>query len=650
MPARSIALTDKVKWKFSGNMNSSALAVGDVDNDGDNEFVVGNIHGTLGIFKYISSKEPWKVVHHLGTITCLAIGDVRNHGKNSIVCINAEGKAHIFDLSSNIADDVDNSQPDTTTEILSSVSISVPVNICRILIADIDADGKQELILGRTDRYLHSYSIISEYTPRGSVVRIHNQGNQGARTDDSLLLDSIYVKSPFPDGGLDSQKPRAFPSQPSKIANISNVTDTDSYLRVDKRVRLKEKKTWYFDGQIGTLAVSKDASKKTTLLVSQPGGCYVPIDSEGVKHPLVQPMRLAGDQLKAPENPQKNQMDNYFLKSLNETMTFHQVRYNTAPNNSVPSDNGGLFVDFTGKYGLEVGTEIVAGIKREGKVRRDSTYSNDLIALVTMDGTITVTDPQLWIPKSSDLQVNHQLFSASKLNLINPESLEMQKEKYKNDPEWKYEESEQIVACSWDSTTYIVDSQLNAVQIVGGERVCAFVAAMYSIEPGKTVPCFFYINFEDDITVYYNVMLNSIPIMTLVDVTTGQPYNGQVSSVSTQTSVHLSSEKSFFDKFDKVLHKELPDYADWLHEKEQEVFLTRFSSTSTGSVDWLPKSLPDLFRKCIYDREYYESLKEEESSLILKERDLQKEMEELTESLKKYQNVLAEEDYNDHEY
>jgi len=103
------------------------------------------------------------------------------------------------------------------------------------------------------------------------------------------------------------------------------------------------------------LAVSKDASKKTTLLVAQPGGCYVPIDSEGVKHPLVQPMRLAGDQLKAPENPQKNQMDNYFLKSLNETMTFHQVRYNTAPNNSVPSDNGGLFVDFTGKYGLECG-------------------------------------------------------------------------------------------------------------------------------------------------------------------------------------------------------------------------------------------------------------------------------------------------------
>lgn len=48
---RAITLVNKIEFEFSGNVVKNALVLGDVDNDGSNELVVGNQNGDVDIFK-----------------------------------------------------------------------------------------------------------------------------------------------------------------------------------------------------------------------------------------------------------------------------------------------------------------------------------------------------------------------------------------------------------------------------------------------------------------------------------------------------------------------------------------------------------------------------------------------------------------------
>ncbi|CAG8618174.1 6644_t:CDS:2, partial [Ambispora leptoticha] len=141
-------------------MTSHAFAFGDVDNDEDNEFIVGNLKGELAIFK--------------GTSVCgQPVMTCKNLGTNSIVRVNAEGKCHIFDIafgspnttSTSPIDDGSTPPPmrpiinDKSHEIEKpDLTLSVPVNCNRILIADIDGDGQNEIIFARTDR-VHIYNL-----------------------------------------------------------------------------------------------------------------------------------------------------------------------------------------------------------------------------------------------------------------------------------------------------------------------------------------------------------------------------------------------------------------------------------------------------------------------------------------------------------
>lgn len=48
---RAISLVNRLEFEFSGVVVRKGLALGDVDNDGQNELVVGNENGELFIFK-----------------------------------------------------------------------------------------------------------------------------------------------------------------------------------------------------------------------------------------------------------------------------------------------------------------------------------------------------------------------------------------------------------------------------------------------------------------------------------------------------------------------------------------------------------------------------------------------------------------------
>lgn len=48
---RAISLVKKIEFEFSGNIARNALTLGDIDNDGCNELIIGNDQGEVAIFK-----------------------------------------------------------------------------------------------------------------------------------------------------------------------------------------------------------------------------------------------------------------------------------------------------------------------------------------------------------------------------------------------------------------------------------------------------------------------------------------------------------------------------------------------------------------------------------------------------------------------
>ncbi|CAB4389616.1 unnamed protein product [Rhizophagus irregularis] len=482
---KSICLVDRVKWKFAGNMNPHAFDFGDVDNDKDNEFVIGNLKGELSVFKGISSAndgQPYVTCSGLGTITCVAVGDIKNSGKNSIVCINAEGQCHIFDLLSsnesaptthdeNIPTSSKKSNDAQTTAMRPliiegpkvieqpTLTLSVPVNCNRILIADIDDDGINEIILARTDRVLQVFNFQIPSPPIDSTASIKA----------SLIEEQPY---------------------------------------------LEEKKKWYFDGQITSLSTAKDPTTSSSLLIiGQPGGHFIIIEKNDKE--ISSPTQVSGDQ--------------------------------------------------SGEEFTEVSTEIVKGTKfKNGKCV-------DVLALITMDGKFTLYDLQNSSMSHHELQGTHKLFGMASIDLcINDESLD---KKILNDSEKSKKYNNVFVVCAWNGCTYVIDHDFNVVKFEFEGRVCAFAAGQYAITPGHNVNCFLYVDFEDQITVYYNLRINTKPVTNFMEIMRDQ-----------------------FDKFDELLKDRVQDY------DQEKAALSNGSFQSTSHI-------AEFFHQCLYQLDDYKNMK-----------------------------------------
>lgn len=106
-----------------------------------------------------------------------------------------------------------------------------------------------------------------------------------------------------------------------------------------------------------------------------------------------------------------------------------------------------------------------------------------------------------------------------------------------------------FVACAWNGVTYLIDwskrigddcedeytsnssdteneeeqEQRNSkikyqlVKFAFEGRVCAFTAGLYSVENQVNVPCLFYVDFEDQIYVYYDVRISPGPVTGFID-------------------------------------------------------------------------------------------------------------------------------------
>lgn len=187
----------KLKFDFHGSIAKRALVIGDADNDQRNELVCANLQGDLAIFK---GKNPEKYAYatDLGMVTACLVGDVINSGKNLVAAINTEGWLFVFDVldahsspelsSVNFIDksDIDLNPPKgfernaklseasrSAVELTLLHNQRVPANCREFLLADLDGDGQNEVIIGLTDRVLRTYQWIKIGSDRGKFVGLY---------------------------------------------------------------------------------------------------------------------------------------------------------------------------------------------------------------------------------------------------------------------------------------------------------------------------------------------------------------------------------------------------------------------------------------------------------------------------------------------
>ncbi|XP_066580740.1 KICSTOR complex protein ITFG2 [Amia ocellicauda] len=155
---RSLSYVQRVSLDFSGTLFPNAICLGDADNDMLNELVVGDTNGKLYVYKNDESR-PWLTRSCVGMLTCVGVGDICNKGKNFVVAVGTEGWFHLFDLSTSTSKLEASIYPELQfgEDQRPCFTQHIPANTKVILISDIDGDGRNELVVGYTDRVVRAF-------------------------------------------------------------------------------------------------------------------------------------------------------------------------------------------------------------------------------------------------------------------------------------------------------------------------------------------------------------------------------------------------------------------------------------------------------------------------------------------------------------
>ncbi|XP_064481058.1 KICSTOR complex protein ITFG2-like [Ornithodoros turicata] len=149
---RAVSFLDKIEYEFVGNILQDAICLGDVDNDENIELVAASLNGDIAVFKF-QQQRPWATASDLGAVASVVVGDIVNDSRNKVLSISCDGWCHIFDLQQS---------PEEGCRKMSSFhSQRLPANTKMALLADINDDGKTELILCLTDRVVRTYHWVS---------------------------------------------------------------------------------------------------------------------------------------------------------------------------------------------------------------------------------------------------------------------------------------------------------------------------------------------------------------------------------------------------------------------------------------------------------------------------------------------------------
>uniref|UniRef100_A0A6G1SIA3 Integrin-alpha FG-GAP repeat-containing protein 2 n=1 Tax=Aceria tosichella TaxID=561515 RepID=A0A6G1SIA3_9ACAR len=462
---REVSFVKRLKFDFNGSVTKRALVIGDADNDAQNELVCANLQGDLAIFK---GRNPnrYGYADHLGMVTACAIGDLINSGKNLVAAINMEGWLFIFDVPSTSttttrsvpatattnndgphspnANSLDDTRGLDTVEDASPIEANgerklvsiyqqrMPANCKELLLADLDGDGQNELIISLTDRVLRTYKWI-----------------------------------------------KIGPSEQGKFVGLYK---------------------WEFADQIGSVSLNPSRHENCKdIVVAQPGGTYAKLECFDKKP--ISSSRSNSHHSEGGDPGDRDEVRTDYVNKL--TPEYHQLALSQMRNH-------------------HVSTEVLGNIQ-DGK----GSKSCDLIVIATLDGTLMLVnkDEILW-----SLQVDHQLFALAVLESSRPpkpRGLPQSESTCTIVPSLEYQQSESnvssteqksqyFVACAWNGKTYIIDEERNYLRFKFDEAVSAFTAGNYYFDDSHHA-CLVYATFNNQIILYYDVLLDSIRPIYLLD-------------------------------------------------------------------------------------------------------------------------------------
>ncbi|ELR11707.1 FGGAP repeat domain containing protein [Acanthamoeba castellanii str. Neff] len=517
--SRNISFVNHYEFRWKHRTFHKAIALGDVDNDGNVELVAGSLGGMLLVWKG-TNPQPWRTSENLGTIACIAVGDVYNHGKNVLVVTTFEGLCHIFDFGTENTE----AEAQCSTEgkegrpgaMIPSGTCRIPPNINAILITDADNDGYNELLMGGSDRILYSYQLtlpdktsappspsLGPSTASSSMLPIQSPG-RGREP-------SISREASLPLGSAAMLSSNSY-SAPSLLPGYSPTKRPTPIVQT--------KATWSFPHHICSLCLSnfkRDVGDSVRMvLVGLQGGAYAVIDNEGIPTEVLQPYARPSRSRKDPRS-RKSGYSRYDDTSAMDDKRDDQPH----GRDSTPTTEASF-----------APTEIVSPIVRtKGAIAAVATLDGHM-QLVELTGAggggkgigwsvlceVNPSSPASGGGGGAPGIVAKELFPTESAGAMHSVSQTMDCSQCFTACSLDITGSGEEVAvlCSWSGLTHFIDAKGQTISFHSHQPVRAFTAGMYSIEPGKKSPCLIYITIEGAIRIYYGIKLHSMGVSTAV--------------------------------------------------------------------------------------------------------------------------------------